>query len=131
MRPALAGLGALRPLTGARYQAKASEVKDLDQFVLRFTKLRDAVGSRLFVATLSVLQEPSEDWPMIDRINRLEKLGFLDNASDWEAIREARNKLTHEYPNDPDKRAAALDLSFDAAPASRTARRRSCWMCRG
>lgn len=50
----------------------------LDQLLFRFTKLQDAMGLRLVPATLAALSEPFEDWPMIDRLNRLEKLGFLD-----------------------------------------------------
>lgn len=116
MNSALRGLAALRPITGSRFQSLGdAEIKDLDQFILRFTKLQDAVGTRLFAAVLGVLQEPYQDWPMIDRLNRLEKLGLLENAADWETIREARNKLTHEYPDDPEKNAATLNLGFDAA----------------
>lgn len=116
MNSALQGLAVFRPLTRGRYETLGNaEIKDLDQFILRFTKLQDAVGSRLFAAVLSVMQEPYQDWPMIDRLNRLEKLGFLESAADWETIREARNKLAHEYPDDPEKNAETLNLSFDAA----------------
>ena len=46
--------------------------------MFRFTKLQDALGERLLPATLQQLAEPFEDWPMRDRLNRLEKLGFLN-----------------------------------------------------
>jgi len=39
--------------------------------VARFQKLQDAVGERLLPATLA---EPYEDWPMPDRLDRLERL---------------------------------------------------------
>jgi len=49
----------------------------LDQLLFRFSKLQDALGIRLVPATLAALAEPFEEWPMIDRLNRLEKLGAL------------------------------------------------------
>jgi len=45
------------------------------QLLFRFTKLQDALGERLVPATLQQLAEPFEDWPMRDRLERLEKLG--------------------------------------------------------
>ena len=53
-------------------------VRLLDQILYRFLKLQDAVGERLLPATLAVLHEPFEDWPMRDRLDRLERLGYLD-----------------------------------------------------
>jgi hypothetical protein len=39
-------------------------VQDLDQFVLRFSKLQDAIGARLLPALLTDLLEPYERRPM-------------------------------------------------------------------
>ena len=36
------------------------------------------MGLRLIPAKLAVLLEPYEEWSMQDRLNRLEKLGFID-----------------------------------------------------
>ena len=88
----------------------------LDQLLFRFTKLQDAMGLRLVPATLAVLSEPFEDWPMIDRLNRLEKLGFLD-VGDWLRWREIRNRLAHEYPDQSETRFAAILLAVSAADA--------------
>ena len=51
---------------------------------------------------------------MRDRLNRLEKLGFLD-VNRWLAWREIRNRLAHEYPDQPEMRFAALLAAIDAA----------------
>jgi len=48
-----------------------------DQILFRFTKLQDALGERLVPATLQQLAESFEDWSMRDRLERLEKLGYL------------------------------------------------------
>lgn len=78
-------LDALRPLLPLQASTLASlddeVIQDWDQFVLRFTKLQDAMGVRLFPAVLEYLEEPFEDRPMLDKIlQRLEKLGYLPNV---------------------------------------------------
>jgi hypothetical protein len=85
-----------------------------DQLLFRFTKLQDALGERLLPATLQQLAVPFEDWPMRDRLNRLEKLGFL-NVDDWLRWRDLRNRLAHEYPDQVDLRFATLMASISAA----------------
>jgi len=73
-------------------------VQDWDQLVLRFTKLQDTMGTRLFPATLQVLQEPYEERPMIDKLQRLEKLGYLTSTEQWHMMRVVRNRFAHDYP---------------------------------
>ncbi|WP_295583245.1 hypothetical protein [uncultured Lamprocystis sp.] len=86
----------------------------LDQLLFRFSKLQDTLGLRLVPATLAALSEPFEDWPMIDRLNRLEKLGFID-VDNWLGWREIRNRLAHEYPEQPETRFAAIESAIAAA----------------
>lgn len=85
-----------------------------DQILFRFTKLQDALGERLVPATLQQLAEPFEDWPMRDRLERLEKLGYL-SVDNWLRWRELRNRLAHEYPDQPELRFAVLKAAIDAA----------------
>jgi hypothetical protein len=91
-------------------------VQDWDQFVLRYTKLQDAIGSRLFTAVLTLLQEPYEDKPMIDKLNRLEKLGYLDSVDQWNQLRIIRNHFAHDYPSDDALKAAYLNDAVRAVP---------------
>ena len=91
-------------------------VRLLDQILYRFLKLQDAIGERLIPATLSALAEPFEDWPMRDRLDRLERLGYLD-AAQWLAGRSVRNRLAHEYPDAPELRWAALRDALAACHA--------------
>lgn len=95
-------------------EADRSRVRVVDQLLFRFIKLQDTVGERLIPATLAVLRESFEDWPMRDRLNRLEKLGYLD-VENWLSWREVRNRLAHEYPDQPEIRFAALIAAIDAA----------------
>lgn len=89
-------------------------VRLTDQILFRFAKLQDAVGQRLIPATLAALREPYEDWPMLDWLDRLEKLDFLNNQS-WLEWREIRNRLAHEYPEDSASRFANVKAAITAA----------------
>lgn len=98
------------------FERDRAKVRLVDQILFRYTKLQDAVGERLIPATLAVLDEPFEDWPMRDRLNRLEKLGYVD-VLNWLSWREIRNRLAHEYPENPGLRFAALLAAINAARA--------------
>ncbi|WP_171015989.1 hypothetical protein [Ramlibacter sp. 2FC] len=91
-------------------------VQDWDQFVLRFTKLQDAMGARLFPAVLAYLQEPYEDRPMLDKLHRLEKLGYLGSVEEWHVLRAIRNRFAHDYPQDDALKAAYLNEAVEAVP---------------
>ncbi len=81
-------------------------------------KLQDTLGERLIPATLGMLAETFEDWPMRDRLDRLEKLGYVDVES-WLRWRELRNRLAHEYPDAPDLRYAQMLAAIAGADAMR------------
>ncbi len=98
------------------FEADRTQVRLVDQLLFRFTKLQDTLGERLIPATLAALNEPYESWPMRDRLNRLEKLGYLD-VDAWLRWREIRNRLAHEYPDNSEVRFAALLAAIDAARA--------------
>jgi hypothetical protein len=89
-----------------------------DQILFRFMKLQDTLGERLIPATLGMLAETFEDWPMRDRLDRLEKLGYVDVES-WLRWRELRNRLAHEYPDAPDLRYAQMLAAIAGADAMR------------
>ena len=90
----LASIAPRRPLSAATLADLDDDaVQDIDQFVLRFGKLQDVLGTRLFPALLDVLQESYEDRPMLDKLNRLEKLGLLESTEAWEKLRALRNHI--------------------------------------
>ena len=90
------------------------QVQDWDQFILRFTKLQDALGAQLYPALLAYLQEPYEDRSMLDKLNRLEKMGYLVSVEQWQSLRAIRNRLTHDYPSDDALKAAYLNDAVDS-----------------
>jgi len=113
-------LSPLLPMTGDKFVNLTDEqIRTMDQFILRFTKLQDAMGSRLFPAILEYLQEAYEDRPMLDKLHRLEKLGYLQNAETWQDMRSIRNKFAHDYPDDWDKNAALINLGIETAKTLR------------
>jgi hypothetical protein len=116
LQRALGQLQSLLPLTGAQFLSLTdAQIQTLDQFILRFTKLQDAMGSHLYPSILDYLQEPLEERPMLDKLNRLEKLGYLHNAEMWSSVRSIRNKFAHDYPDDPEKNAALVNIAIEAA----------------
>jgi hypothetical protein len=60
------------------------------------------------------MQEPYEDRPMLDKLNRLEKMGYLTSAEQWQTLRVIRDRLTHDHPTDDALTAAYFN---DAAQA--------------
>ncbi|MFC0269553.1 hypothetical protein [Kushneria aurantia] len=112
---ALSSLAPSLPLTGERLMTLGdADIQGLDQFVLRFGKLQDAIGTRLLPSVLRYLQEPYEDRPMLDKLHRLEKLGYLADSEQWQALRMLRNRFAHEYPDDPDRNAAILMQAIES-----------------
>ena len=91
-----------------------SDIRAIDQFIYRFTKLQDTIGRRLLPAILDLLDEPHEDWSMMDRLNRLEKLGYFNDSRQWRISRQVRNRLSHEYPGDKELLAEILNQTWQA-----------------
>ena len=75
------------------------QIKTIDAFIFRFIKLQDFMGEKLFKSFLDSIGEYNEIMSLLDALDRMEKLGIIQNADDWMNYRKIRNKLTHEYPN--------------------------------
>lgn len=121
MQHAMTALEPLLPFDEARFAGLTDEqIQDVDQFILRFSKLQDVLGGRLFPAILDFLEEPLDARPMLDKLNRLEKLGLLQSVERWQYLREIRNRFTHDYPDDPERNAVNLNLAIAAANELRT-----------
>ena len=99
-----------QPVTSELLRKPSAELlRVLDQFVLRFTKLQDTMGThilRQFV--VQVFFEPMEDAPFADVLGVLERQNIF-SAHDWALQRSVRNALTHEYPDDPQRIVLALN----------------------
>lgn len=104
-------LAQLIPVSALQLQnLNEEDIKSLDQYIYRFTKLQDAMGLRLFKSILETLSEDVEPMTWIDRLNRLEKITALPSATRWLELRQLRNKLTHEYEEESEQQAELLNL---------------------
>jgi len=87
----------------------------LDQFAYRYTRLQDDMGARLFPSVLRALGENIPAMSMLDRLDRMEQLGWLPAADEWADLRRIRNEFTHEYPESAIDRFERLDLALKSA----------------
>jgi len=85
----------------------------IDQLFSRFSRLQDAMGNKLFPALLALTKEPVVDLPFIDKLHLLERIHAIDAADGWLELREIRNSLTHDYPEDPVLQCALLNRVID------------------
>ena len=96
---AMKELAAVLPLYNESYTSLTSEqIRCLDQFIFRFSKLQDAMGAKIFRFLLEYLDEDVTALPMRDILNRLERYHILPDANEWIYIRELRNEIAHDYP---------------------------------
>ena len=78
------------------------ELGILDSLLIRFSKLQDTLGEKVFPLLLECLGERVDSMSFIDKLNKLEKLEILPSAQWWKNLRVIRNALTHEYPDNPE-----------------------------
>ena len=99
-----------------RYDAQSVEHLDrgklrlLDQMAYRFTKLQDTIGQQALPGILEHAEEPlPPETPFAQKLQQLERLGVIPSAETWRELRETRNAIAHEYPDQPEIRAAVLN----------------------
>ena len=78
----------------------------------RFAKLQDFLGAKLIDAFLDSAGEVTEGLTMIDKVNKLEKFGIIENSDEWLVMRQLRNHLSHEYPDQPILTAEYLNQTY-------------------
>ncbi len=110
---ALRGLSVESPVSVEFYANLSPEqVRCIDQFIFRFSKLQDAIGAKLFRYLLEYLDEDVTALPMRDILNRLERYQIIPSADEWNYIRELRNEISHDYPLMEDDVVAILNELF-------------------
>jgi hypothetical protein len=111
-------MAAFMPLDDKKFQQLTEdEIEHIDQFLFRFAKLQDAMGEKLFMLLLEFLKEEhTRAKPFIDILNRLEQLGLLENKNVWLELRKVRNNIAHQYEDEPQQAAEALNAIYAAKP---------------
>ncbi len=100
-----------RPMTVERAAGLGADIDDAERveaFVARFSRLQDTLGDKLLPVVLTALGEPVG--AVIDNLDRAERLGLIPGADDWMAARRLRNRMVHEYVEDPALLADALRM---------------------
>ena len=83
----------------------------LDQVAYRFAKLQDTLGERCLPGLLFLAEEPlAANATFAEKLQRLERLGAISEAESWRYLREVRNQIAHEYIDQPQLKAASLNL---------------------
>lgn len=80
--------------------ASDDEVALLDMMTTRFSKLQDLIATKIFPLILDIHGENAISFR--DRLNVLEKLRVIDDADWWMQMREIRNQITYDYPDNYD-----------------------------
>ena len=107
----------LFPLTGdviGRFDHRM--LVETDSFVLQFSNMVAVVQDRLMRALLTAEQEDVAGRSRLDRLHTAQKLGALPEDIAFAAMLDARNRIAHTYPNEPDKQAIILNKVWMAAP---------------
>lgn len=89
------------PLTverAGRLESDLDLAEQVDAFVARFSRLQDTLGDKLLPLLLAALGETPG--PVIDNLDRAERLGLIASADTWMTARNLRNQMVHEYVED-------------------------------
>jgi len=90
----------------------------LDQLAYRFAKLQDSLGEKVLPLILELAEElVPGNATFVEKLNRLERIGAIPSAEEWKKFRIVRNALAHEYPEDPELRASAINRFVAGAEA--------------
>ena len=81
----------------------------------RFGRLQDTVGDKFLPALLAALDETPGS--AINNLDGAERLGWVDSADTWMAMRRLRNQVIHEYVEDPALLTSALETAHHCVAA--------------
>lgn len=85
----------------------------VNSFLFNYIKIQDRVGGKLFRLVLQQWRElDSDSMTMLDVLNRLEKLKIIDSVETWDKLREIRNAIPHEYPEEVPTRIDNMRLAL-------------------
>jgi len=98
------------PITSQKYKNLTKDkVQALDQYLFRFAKLQDTIGDKIFKLVINMYEQNDETLSFKDILNRLEKYHFIQNAKEWSYLRKVRNEISHQYDDEPEEMAEALN----------------------
>lgn len=81
----------------------------LNALIFRFSKLQDLIGAKIFRSYLDYSGFDISETTYYDILREIEKEGIID-IDTWNELRELRNKIAHEYPEDIDETIESINL---------------------
>jgi hypothetical protein len=70
----------------------------LDAYLKRFSSIQDFLGAKIFQILLEVAGISGSK--MSEVLYNIEKEGIIDSLDNWIELREVRNELEHDYPEE-------------------------------
>lgn len=72
------------------------QLETWESFAARFSRVADIFLAQ-YLRTRIKEEDPGFSGTLRDHLNLAEKIGLIDDAKEWLAIRELRNRAAHEY----------------------------------
>ncbi|AZV47333.1 hypothetical protein C3L23_08620 [Nautilia sp. PV-1] len=93
---------------------KSYDVKSLDALAYRFSKIQSLLGEKVFKEILEKLEYDLTDKSYIDILQYIEKEGIINSIYEWKKLREIRNSLSHDYPEEIESVVNAINQMLDS-----------------
>ncbi len=84
----------------------------LDAYLKRFSSIQDFLGSKIFSLLLEVAGITSNK--MSEVLYYIEKEQIIDSLENWIELREIRNELEHDYPEELNEALKDLEYCINA-----------------
>ena len=84
----------------------------LDAYLKRFSSMQDFMGSKIFSLLLDVAGISYTK--MSEVLYFIEREGIIDSLDEWVELREVRNELEHDYPEELDEALENLKFCVDS-----------------
>ena len=98
--------GVISPSWLANLLATPEGIDRLESFIGKFARMQDTLVDKLLpYFLLAVGEEPGT---ALDNLRRAERLGMVSDPDQWLVMRRLRNRLVHEYVDDPLELAISL-----------------------
>ena len=80
----------------------------LDAYLKRFASIQDFLGAKIFSILLEIAG--IQNTKMSEVLSHIEKENIIDSLENWIELREVRNELEHDYPEELEE--ALQDLKY-------------------
>jgi uncharacterized protein YutE (UPF0331/DUF86 family) len=81
----------------------------LNALIFRFSKLQDLIGAKIFRNYLEYSGYNTQGISYFDILKEIEQEAIVD-IDTWSELRELRNKIAHEYPEELDEMLESINL---------------------